>query len=159
MNISELRDFLIPLLKNHAEVPVIEADQGGEIPDGEHAVYKFIAPYVKEVGMPNVRYSGSASFLKQHHDEDYRATISITAISDENDNSLELAMSMREWFTFYGVDRLQTAGITAVTIGDIGNRDSVNDDETRQGFDVSLRIPRELSREVDYFNRVDIKRA
>lgn len=158
MNISDVRNSLIPLLKAHTGRPVIEADQGGEVPDGEHVVYKFTTPYAKEIGMPNVRYSGSSD-LDKTQAEEYRITLSLTAIAEDNDISMNLAQSLRDWFTFYGQEIMQGLGIAAVTIGDINNRDSVNDDETRQGFDISLRITREISRKMDYYNKVAIKKV
>lgn len=153
MNLSDVRNYLIPLLKAHTGVSVIEADQGGEIPDGNHAVYKFTVPYSKEVGRPNVSYDDSETY-NQIQSEDYRITLSVTAISEDNDDSTSLAQNIHDWFTFYGEDSMQSAGIVPVSVGDLGNRDSVNDDETRQGFDVILRLSRELTREIGYYDKV-----
>jgi hypothetical protein len=155
MNIAGVRDALIPLLKTYAGIPIIEADQGGEVPEGNHAVYKFTSPYIRENQRPNVIYN-QGNVLSQTQSEEYRITLSITAVAEDNDDSLELAQALYDWFSFHGQDHMLNADIVPLSIGDIANRDSVNDDETRQGFDVTFRVSRELVRDIDFFESIEI---
>jgi hypothetical protein len=37
----------------------------------------------------------------------------------------------------------------------MGNRDSINEDERRSGFDITLRVGREMTRTADYIETIE----
>lgn len=158
MQITEIRDALMPALFAHCGVPIIEQDQTGVRPDGPHGTYKFTSPYIKDVGLPNETAiaEGNTYFLSQS--ETYKVTLSLSAYAMDGDESYGLAVKMREWFDFYGADELEGIDVVVVTLGNIENRDAfvVDDYERRNGFDVTLRVFKELKREVGYIEKIEV---
>lgn len=158
MNVISVQNAIIRLIKAYTGRPIIQADQSGELPEGPHAIFKFIVPYSKGVGRPEVSSKVDEHGLTRIQTETFNMTVSFTAISDveDPDASIELAQSIHDWFDFVGYDDMSAAGIVVSSLGDIGNRDSVNDDESRQGFDVILRTRREISKASGWIESVEV---
>jgi hypothetical protein len=153
VNIAEVRNALIPKIKAFCGVPIIQADQIGDKPDGAHATYKFTNAYGKDVGRPVEAYDGNGMVQK----ETYKVTISLNAFDMDDDISRELAQQIYDWFQFHGVDDLMAANIAVVELTSIANRDAfvVENYERRNGFDVIIRVGRELARVVNDVERVE----
>lgn len=152
----EIQNAIIPKAFAHAGFPIIEAEQTlGKIPDGPHAIFKFTTADGKDVGQPNFAVEQTAEEYRETMSEDVRVVVSVTAIAEENHASIGAAQAIRNWFTFHGYEDMDNAGIVVVSVGDIGNRDSINEDERRNGFDVTLRVARELSRVSTYIETAE----
>jgi hypothetical protein len=158
VKISEIRDALIIPLHTFAGVPVIEQEDTGDQPTGPHATYKFTSSYIKDVGMSEEWAEASEDTYVLKQQETFKVALSITAYAADSDASFDLAMTLREWFQFYGQDDLEAANIAVVNLGNVDNRDAfvVDEYERRNGFDVILRVSKELSMDVGYIEKVEI---
>lgn len=153
MKIVDVRNALIPKIKAFCGVPVIEADSNGTKPGGSHATYKFTNPYGKDVGRAAEFYQDNA-MIRQ---ESFKTTISFNAYDLDEDVSRELAQQIYDWFEFYGYEDLRASNIAVVELTNIANRDAfvVENYERRNGFDVIIRIGRELERVAIDIERVE----
>jgi hypothetical protein len=144
MNIVDVRNALIPKIKTFCNVPIIEADGNGPKPDGSHATYKFTNAYGKDNGRASEVYSNNSMIRT----ESFKVTISFNAFDLDDDVSRELAQKIYDWFEFYGSDDLTANNIAVVELTNINNRDAfvVENYERRNGFDVIIRVSRELTR-------------
>jgi hypothetical protein len=151
----EIQNEIIPKVNAYAGFPVIEGDQPiGSIPDGRHAVFTFLTPHGQDTGGANYSNRSTADSYEETRSDDVRVVMSFTAIDSTTHGSISAAQAIREWFEFYGDEDLYMAGIALVTIGDIGNRNSINEDERRNGFDITLRVGREMTRTADYIETI-----
>ena len=144
MKISELKAAIIPAIAAFSGRPLIMGDDVGDRPTEPHATYKFITPYTPGVGQPDqyiVELNG-ATFLRTV--DEYHTTISISSYAMDEDESLDLAQTIYDWFMFGGVEEMQRLGIAVIEQTAITNRDAfiVENYERRNGFDVILRITR-----------------
>lgn len=158
MNISELKTAIIPAITSYTGHPLIMGDDMGDKPDGPHATYKFITPYAPGVGQADqyvVEVHG-ATFLRTV--DEYKTTISISSYAFDEDESLNLAQLIYDWFAFDGVEKLQQLGIAVVEQTAIANRDAfvVENYERRNGFDVILRINRLKDLPISTIEHVEI---
>jgi hypothetical protein len=153
MNISDVRNALIPKIKAFCNVPIIEADGNGPMPEGSFATYKFTTAYAKDVGRPSDVFRAD----KTYRYDSYKATISISAYDLDDDASRDLAQKIYDWFGFYGEDDLTAVNVAVVELSNIVNRDAfvVENYERRNGFDVIIRVSRELSRADEFIERVE----
>lgn len=157
MNIKDLKALLIPAITKHCKAEIIMADDMGDKPEVPHATYKITTGYGKGVGRAEEVHEETASggvILKRT--ETYKVTISFTAYAMDEDDSLELAQYIYDWFTFHGFSILSKVGITVADQTDITNRDAfvVENYERRNGFDVILRVTTEKTRDIDWFDSV-----
>ena len=153
MNISELRAALIPKIKTFCNVPIIEADGNGPTPSGSFATYKFTTAYAKDVGRPIEVFETN----KLTRQDSYKVTISLSAYDMDDDVSRDLAQKIWDWFDFFGQDDLLTANVAVVELSNIVNRDAfvVENYERRNGFDVIIRVLRELERATNPIEHVE----
>ncbi|HFJ9472608.1 TPA: hypothetical protein ACGW3J_005313 [Bacillus paranthracis] len=154
MNVKELRAVLIPAIKNHCGAPIIMADQMGERPEVPHATYKLTTPYGKAVGQAEETGVVINGEYKLQRLSDYKTTISFTAYAMEDDDSVTLAQKIYDWFSFAGVDVLQSIGVAVADQTDIINRDAfvIEDYERRNGFDVILRVPHQQLKDIEWID-------
>lgn len=157
MNTANIQDTIIGPLEAHTGVTFVMSGQDGEIADAPHVVFTFTVPYTKGVGRPTQRIESNAEGVRRIQSEQYNVTLSITAVTDweESERCVELAQAARDWFDFFGYDVLSAADIVAANLTDVQNRDSVNDDESRWGFDAMLRVSRELVQSTNWIERVE----
>lgn len=157
MNITDIQNAIIPALKTFCGVPIIEADGMGEKPEGAHATFKFTMAYGKGIGQAEETAAPGADGYTLTRVESYRATLSMSAYDLDNDTSRELAQRMYDWFSFHGYDHLNEQNIVVSEVTDVINRDTfvLENYERRNGFDVIIRVTRELARTVDFIERVD----
>jgi hypothetical protein len=146
---------MIPKLFAFVGCPIIEADQAmGDIPDGRHVIFKFTTAHAKDVGLPNYSHEYALNEFRETLSDDMKVIISVTAIDETNAGSIAAAQDVKEWLEFHGADDLDAAGIVVADIGDIASRDSINEDERRNGFDVTLRVSRTVTKTADYIESV-----
>lgn len=155
--IVEARNIIIPALNSFCGVPVIMADQTGEPPTGPHVTFKLTSQYLKDNGGANIVYEDGVSF-NQKLIEQFKCVISFTAIADDADTVDSLASKVYEWFDFNGEELLSTNQIVLVDRSAIQNRDALLLDEyqRKSGFDVTLRLSRELVQEIQYIDTVKL---
>jgi hypothetical protein len=153
MKITDVRDALIPKIKAFCNVPIIEADGNGPRPDGSHATYKFTTAFSKDNGRATELFEDN-QLIRQ---DSYKVTISISTYDLDDDVSRDLAQQIYDWFEFYGSDDLRAVNIAVVELSNIVNRDAfvVENYERRNGFDVIIRVSRELTRAANDVERVD----
>jgi len=158
MNPNDLRKTIVPLLNVFCGVPVIEADGNGPKPDGSHVTYKLTNPYGKDKGREVEEVAQDGTGFKMIRTESFKTTISFSAYDFDDDISRELAQKVYDWFAFYGYDDLLNNNIAVIEQTDIINRDAfvVENYERRNGFDVIIRISREMSRNVDIVEDINI---
>lgn len=154
MNVKELRAVLIPAIKKHCGAPIIMADQMGERPEVPHATYKLTTPYGKAVGQAEETGVVINGEYKLQRLSDYKTTISFTAYAMDDDDSVTLAQKIYDWFSFAGVDVLQSIGVAVADQTDIINRDAfvIEDYERRNGFDVILRVPHQQLKDIEWID-------
>ncbi|MEK4640326.1 hypothetical protein NST14_29905 [Bacillus sp. FSL W8-0519] len=154
MNVKELRAVLIPAIKKHCGAPIIMADQMGERPKVPHATYKLTTPYGKAVGQAEETGVVINGEYKLQRLSDYKTTISFTAYAMDDDDSVTLAQKIYDWFSFAGVDVLQSIGVAVADQTDVINRDAfvIEDYERRNGFDVILRIPHQQLKDIEWID-------
>lgn len=159
MEISDVRETIIPELTLFCGRPIIMADDVGEKPTGSHATYKITLPYGRGIGRPEEIPEPTPEGLQMKRIEEYRATFSFTAYSMDEIESYELAQKIHDWFSFEGYNFLNQFGIAVAEQTDITNRDAfiVENYERRNGFDVILRIMRTRRQNVDWFDKVAMK--
>jgi hypothetical protein len=74
----------------------------------------------------------------------------------DQDISFDLSQKIRDWFTFYGQDFMDSNNLVVSDITGIQNRDIllVDDYERRNGFDVTLKTIRTLEKQIDIIETV-----
>jgi hypothetical protein len=157
MNVTQLKNIIIPEIASFCDVPVIEADQIGERPSGPHATFKVTSPYLKDVGQAEQIMHQNGENLQLKHVESYKIVVSFTAYAMDSDTSFDLAQKIHDWFAFYGSDVLDSNDIVVVEQTAIQNRDVflIDDYERRNGFDVTLRVTKEMVKNIDWFDKVE----
>lgn len=156
MDAKQTRSALIPTITTFCGVPIIAADQTGDKPDGPHATFKITSPYIKGVGQPEQTAIQGDTFKIQYA-ESYKIIYSFTAYDFDDDASMDLAQKIHDWFAFFGSDHLDNNNIVVAEQSGVGNRDAfvVDGYERRNGFDVTLRVTRELINDSEYFTTVE----
>lgn len=164
MSIEDFRNNVIPAIHSFIGVPLIEADQTGDAPEGLHASYKVTMSYGKGVGQPDRTHREYVDQLDVVHIENYRATVSFTTYAfDDPENGIfdlseGLAQKIHDWFRFHGEFILDDNGIVIMDLTDVTNRDAiiVENYERRHGFDCIMRMSRKvINGNIDYFDRIE----
>jgi hypothetical protein len=158
MKVSELRDIIIPAIKVFTDALIIQEDQLGDQPEGPHATYKFTTPYMQGVGQAEETAIVEDGVYKLRRVDEHKKVISFTAYSMDEDESLELAQKIHDWFSFFGSDILQSIGVAVAEQTSVTNRDAfvVENYERRNGFDVILRIKRTQDLEIEWIEFAEI---
>jgi hypothetical protein len=156
MSLADIKSLLIPEIKNFVGVPVIDADQNAPKPDGTHSTFKVTSPYLKAVGKPNedIEFGRWDNTLTSY--EEYNFVLSFSTYDMDQDISFDLSQKIRDWFTFYGQDFMDSNNLVVSDITGIQNRDIllVDDYERRNGFDVTLKTIRTLEKQIDIIETV-----
>jgi hypothetical protein len=153
MSLADIKSLLIPEIKRFVGVPVVDADQNAPKPDGTHATFKITSSYLKATGKPNEE-TDQSGLLKSY--DEYNFVISFSSYDLDQDISFDLSQKIRDWFTFYGQDFLDSNNLVVSDITGIQNRDIllVDDYERRNGFDVTLKTIRTLEKQIDIIETV-----
>lgn len=160
MKRSFFQNAVLPALTAFVKHPVIWADQVGDRLDRPHATYKITLPYSKGAGKPNYTYKTENTDFLAVSSENYRATISFSTFSLDDEISQEMAQNIHDWFNFHGSELLDDLGIVIVEVTDVTNRDAfiLEGYERRYGFDIVIRHNRSISKVIDFFDRMEIER-
>lgn len=155
--IPSLRDTIIIPINNYLEgIPIIQSNQEGEPPETPHFIFTFITQFIAAGGQPYDVYEDAGTDLIATRIEGFNFTVSFTAISGSEEESTLMCMRLRKWFTIFGEDYLDENALVIDNISDIQNRDSFDEDENRQGFDVTFATYEETSRIIDWFDTIKI---
>lgn len=160
MRVTELRDAIIPALSQYCGSPIILADQIGPRPKVAHMTYKMTTPYGKSPGQAEETAVEINGEYKLKRVSDYKTTISFTSYAMDEVDSIDLAQKVHDWFSFDGLDTLQSIGVAVVMLTDVTNRDAfvINDYERRNGFDVILRVTHTQYKNIEWIEKVEINK-
>lgn len=148
MDYREIRNFIVSGLYNYLEIPVVPTDDIGDKPDYPYVSYKFITLYIPQgpynllkdtVPSLDENFEYDVEYTKE---EQPKMIISINSYSDDEVESYNLGLKVREWFNFYGYHYLKEKGVIVSNIGNLQDRTVliVDNYEKRQGFDVTIRV-------------------
>ncbi|WP_425447742.1 phage neck terminator protein [Dethiothermospora halolimnae] len=153
INIKDIRNFIVKELVNHIGKPVIPSNNIGKKPPYPYILYKFTTPYNSQNNSIEIDETIPSLGTKFKYDikttriEQPSITISFTAVSKDEMESIDLAMQLKDWFRLKGYYLLKRNNLIVKSIEAFGNRDSliVGDYERKVGFDVILRTVDETS--------------
>ena len=155
MNYQEIRNHIVLGLYSYLNKPVVMLEQTPHKPPYPFIAYKFITPYIPQ-NIHNIKYEDIGEDIKEISTEQPHMTLSVTAYSHDDVESVDLAQKALEWFSFYGYDHLKEKDIIKVETQAIGNRDTliVDDYERRNGFDALLRVSNTMSMNRDVIKKI-----
>lgn len=127
---ENMRKTVAKGLKEYLKVPVIRNNQNSEPPP-----YPFVGYTVTTLMSENKGTYGEYDDGKAR--KPVITTMSITAYSKDNIESVDLANKAREWLDYVGTTYLNDNGVIVQSVGSVTNRDNVLTIgyEYRNGFD------------------------
>jgi hypothetical protein len=131
---------------------VVKADQeGAKQPPPPYASYKVTSPYIKGRGRGNTAYGGDETSSFETLTTQPLETISFNAFADDEDETREKAVELRQWFAFTGTEHLEANEVAVGRIGNVENRTThiVDHYEYKHGFDVQLRTVEVLTKAIN----------
>lgn len=157
MSTDDFKNLIIPALRAFVGVPVIRADQMGGTIDGPHMTYKLTTPYGQERGQAEEKWVEVDGELILTHTESFRRVVSFSAYAMDDEVSIDLAQSARDWFNFAGYEFLSANNVVLVEATSVANRDVfvLEDYDRRNGFDATLRFTRVSQAAIDYYDGVN----
>ena len=156
---------LITQLYKDTKIRVIKADTTAPIPSLPFGVYKVTSPYIKEAGMPNETYVNNEGSLSMIREESYKTSLSMNLYGKTDEEAMEKASIIRNWFTFHGEQFIQEQNAAVTRVGNIENRTSLLSDsaqgaktgfEYRHGFDIQLRLSNTQIKVTDHFDTIEM---
>ncbi len=155
--IPSMRDALIiPINEYMQGIPVIQSNQEGEPPEGTHIIFTAIVQFAQANFTPYFEYEQSGEELVKNYVEGYKFTVSFTVISGTEEEATTVAFQLRKWFAVIGDDALDAIGLVVDNISDIINRNSFDEDEQRQGFDVIFSAVQITPQIVEWFDTIKV---
>lgn len=137
---ANIRRTIVQGLSKYLNCPVIRANQDAEMPP-----YPFV-PYniITLVGQNKGSYGEYEDGIDR---KPMTQTWSISAASDNNEESVTLAIKAREWLDRVGTTYLSDNGVVVQSVGSVTNRDNVLTVgyEYRNGFDMVLTLFDEIA--------------
>ena len=127
---DKVRGIIAKGLKNHLQVPVIRSNQNNNPP-----AYPFISYTITTLESQN------KGTWQEYEDGTQRKAIlqtwSISALSDDNSESVTLALKAREWLDRSGTVYLNDNDVIVQSVGGVTNRDNflTVEYEYKNGFD------------------------
>lgn len=149
---------LITQIYKDTNIRVVKADTTAPSPSLPYGVYKVTSPYIKEAGMANETYEDNPDGLTMVREESYKSTLSMNLYAKTDEEAVELASIIRNWFTFQGEQTISDLGIAVIMVGNIENRTTflVDSYEYKHGFDIQLRLPNIQTKVLDHFDTVEM---
>ena len=157
---ENIRQIIVSGLRDYLGCAVIRSNQNAEPPSYPYCSYTIITP----------KSNNSGTWQKHDDGVDRKAilqTWSLTFLSDNNDESVELANKANEWLDNVGTTYLNDNDVIIQSVGPVGNRDNILtiEYEYRNGFDVVLWLYDEVETDPDTtgwieevtINEIDIK--
>lgn len=130
-----IRQTIVTGLKDYLKCPVIRSNQNATPPK-----YPFIS---YTVTMPMSENNGT---YEEYEDGTKRKAVtqtwSISALSDDNTESVTLACKAREWLDCYGTTYLNDNDVIIQSVGSVTNRDNIItiEYEYKNGFDIVIYL-------------------
>lgn len=148
---------LISQIYTDTGLRVVKANTTSPVPNLPYAVYNTTSPYIKDAGMYSETYEDSGEDLTVTREESYKSTLSMNLYAKSDEEAIEWASKVRNWFTFQGEKTIQDLGIAITMVGNIENRTTflVDSYEYKHGFDVQLRLPNIQTKVLDHFDTVE----
>lgn len=130
IEVENTRKTVVRGLKEYLNCPVIRSNQNAEMPKFPYVSYTITTLMSENRGTYGVYDDGKAR-------KPVTTTISFTVQSDNNSESVLLAMKAKEWLDYVGTYYLNENGVIVQSVGSVTNRDNVItiDYEYRNGFD------------------------
>ena len=127
---DNMRAIVCKGLKEYLNCPVIRSNQNETPPPYPFISYTVTRPMSENKGTYGVYEDG----VKR---KPVNQTWSITALSDDNSESVALAVKAREWLDCFGTTYLSDNGVIVQSVGGVTNRDNflTTGYEDRIGFD------------------------
>lgn len=140
MNIREVEKTIVRGLEGYLSTEkrpckLVLANSNTPIPEYPYVSYTPLQAVIQNNGTYGIREDGTR--IKQ-----YDSTFSFTVQSDDEDESVFLAVMAMRWFSVVGVVFLGDNGIAVKNVGSVTNRDNLIsvEYEYRNGFDVTLTL-------------------
>lgn len=150
---KNIREAVCKGFKDYLKVPVIRNNQNKDPP-----VYPYVSYTVTTLSSANNGTYGE--YVDGISRKPVKQTWSITAQSDNNDESIALASKAREWLDYSGKLYLDDKNVIVEQITSITNRDNIItvDYEYKNGFDVVFVIYDEIIlTDKEYIESVELK--
>lgn len=167
MELQAIRNKVVELLHDYTKVPVVMLDQIPDKPGYPFISYKFIVAYNTggQRGIEETNFIPSSDARFEYDTEETlhlqpQMTLSITAYSDNELESSDLAQKAHDWFKHAGYYDLADANVTVVSTEAFGNRNTliVDDYERRTGFDAILRTTDKVKRKIETIETLNISK-
>lgn len=135
IDFNNMRQAIVKGLSAYLGCPVIRSNQNAPLPPYPFISYTVTRPMNENKGTYGEYEDGTAR-------KSFTQTWSITALSDDNLVSVELATKAREWFDFAGTLYFDDNDIDIQSVGGVTNRDNVLtvEYEYKNGFDVFFTV-------------------
>lgn len=141
---ENIRRIVSKGLKDYLKCPVIRSNQAVEAPD-----YPYVSYTITTLASENKGTYG------EYADGIYRKPVnqiwSVTVLSDNDSECVNLAEKAREWFDLAGHIYLSDNNVVVQSVGSVTNRDNfiTIDYEYRKGFDVTFSLFDEVKMDVE----------
>lgn len=150
IDVDKLKQVVVSGLKEYLDCIVIRANQNTEPP-----AYPYVSFTITTLASAN---NGT---YEEHEDGTtrklFKQTWSITAQSDKESESVNLALKAREWLDYSGRVYLRNNGVVVQSVTNITNRDNVLtvEYEYKNGFDVVFYLFDEAENNIEKSGIVD----
>ncbi len=155
---SEIRSVIVRGLKSAIDIPLIQLNGGGKLPEGSFMTYNFPDGFGGEgEGQPIFTQQGD----KQIRQETVTFTVSFLSYADTVDDSLVNAMKASDWFKGTGYHALKTLDIVVIDIGEVQNRDiNIGEEwERRHGFEIELRATDIVESPLEWIEQIEVTKG
>ncbi len=157
IDIEGMRETVARGLKAYLGCPVVRANQNAAPPAYPYLSYTVTTPASENRGTYGEYDDGKTA-------KDFTATMSVTALSDKDIESVTLAVKAREWLDYAGSVYLDDNGVIVESVGALTNRDNILtvNFEYRNGFDVVFSVTSVLensSKDAGYIETVEYEQT
>lgn len=130
-----IRQTVVQGLRDYLDCPIIRSNQTGKPPKYPYISYTITTPKSENKGTYGVCEDG-------YDRKQVRQIWSITALSDDNSESVMLACKASEWLDHVGTTYLYDNDVRVQSVGNVVNRDNILtiEYEYRNGFDVFFNV-------------------
>ena len=139
---ASIRSAIVRPLAAALGLPVIMADQTGEIPPHPYVTYKMTSPYLETSVHGSESVEGTPDGIKRTQIKHIEVVVSFTVHVKGEDDAYQRCYALIDHFDFSGRDALREAGVTVVGVTNAQNRDVflTIEYERRVGCDVRFRV-------------------
>jgi hypothetical protein len=156
MSTMAARNGIVKGLHEWLGCPVVPTDTADPKPDYPYISHKITSAqnnntfWLEDEPVPSNNPDFEYDILTTRKEQP-QFTLSINAYSDSDEAAYDLAVKVRDWFTFHGDLYFVDMNIAVVQATNITDRTQqiVDDFERRYGFDVRIRAARAIARRVE----------